>query len=130
EESFIGEARRLAKEAGVDDRVRFEVRDGAEVGQEGRYELAVVIEAIHDVSRPVEVLAAIRQSLAPSGVLLVADERVADAFTAPGDDVERFMYAASVLVCLPGGLAEQPSADTGTVMRAGTFRCYATKAGV
>jgi SAM-dependent methyltransferase len=129
DESSIDEARRLAKEAGVDDRVRFEVRDGAEVGKEGPYDLAVVIEAIHDVSRPVEILAAIRQSLAPTGVLLVADERVADVFTAPGDDVERFMYAASVLVCLPGGLAEQPSAATGTVMRAGTFRDYATKAG-
>ena len=129
DESSIDEARRLAKESGVDDRVRFEVRDGEDVGKEGPYDLAVVVEAIHDVSRPVEILAAIREGLAPSGVLLVADERVADAFTAPGDDVERFMYAASVLVCLPGGLAEQPSAATGTVMRAGTFRDYATKAG-
>ena len=129
DESSIDEARRSAKESGVDDRVRFEVRDGEEVGKEGPYDLAVVIEAIHDVARPVEILAAIRESLAPTGVLLVADERVADAFTAPGDEVERFMYAASVLVCLPGGLAEQPSAATGTVMRAGTFRDYATKAG-
>jgi len=129
DESSIDEARRSAKESGVDDRVRFEVRDGEEVGKEGPYDLAVVIEAIHDVARPVEILAAIRESLAPTGVLLVADERVAEAFTAPGDEVERFMYAASVLVCLPGGLAEQPSAATGTVMRAGTFRDYATKAG-
>ena len=84
DESSIDEARRLAKESGVDDRVRFEVRDGEDVGKEGPYDLAVVVEAIHDVSRPVEILAAIREGLAPSGVLLVADERVADAFTAPG----------------------------------------------
>jgi SAM-dependent methyltransferase len=129
DESSIDSGRRLAKEAGVDDRVRFEVRGGESIGDQGPYDLAVVIEAIHDVSRPVEILAAIREGLAPSGVLLVADERVADAFTAPGDDVERFMYAASVLVCLPGGMAEQPSAATGTVMRAGTFRDYAAKAG-
>jgi SAM-dependent methyltransferase len=122
-------ARRLAKEAGVDDRVSFEVRDGAAVGNLGPYDLAVVIESIHDMSRPVEVLGAIRQSLAPGADLLVADERVADDFTAPGDEVERFMYAASMLVCLPGGLAEQPSAGTGTVMRTGTLRDYAKKAG-
>jgi hypothetical protein len=37
------------------------------------------------------------------GSVLVADERVADAFTAPGDPVERFMYGWSVLHCLPLG---------------------------
>jgi len=88
-----------------------------------------VIESIHDMSHPVEVLDAIRQSLASGASLLVADERVADAFTAPGDEVERFMYAASLLICLPGGLAEQPSAATGTLMRTGTLRNYAKKAG-
>lgn len=56
-------------------------------------------------------------------------QRVADDFTAPGDEVERFMYAASTLICLPGGLAELPSAGTGTVMRTGTLRYYAKKAG-
>jgi len=122
-------ARRLAKEAGVHDRVSFEVRDGAAVGNQGPYDLAIVIESIHDMSRPVEVLGAIRQSLAPGADLLVADERVADDFTAPGDEVERFMYAASMLVCLPGGLAELPSAGTGTVMRTRTLRDYAKKAG-
>lgn len=127
--SSIDIARRLSKEAGVDDRVRFEVRDGAALGSQGPYDLALVIESIHDMARPVEVLDAIRQSLSPGAVLLVADERVADAFSVPGDEIERFMYAASVLICLPGGLADPPSAGTGTVMRSGTLRGYATQAG-
>jgi hypothetical protein len=59
----------------------------------------------------------------------VADEKVAPGFTAPGDDVERLMYAFSCLVCLPAGLAEPNSAATGTVMREGTLRRYAEKAG-
>jgi hypothetical protein len=54
---------------------------------------------------------------------------VADSFGAIGDPVERFMYAASVLHCLPAGMAEQPSAATGTVMRVDTVRRYATEAG-
>ena len=127
--SSIDIARRLSKEAGVDDRVHFEVRDGAAIGNQRSYDLAIVIESIHDMARPVEVLDAIRRSLAPGAVLLVADERVADSFIAPGDEVERFMYAASVLICLPGGLADPPSEGTGTVMRARTLRDYATKAG-
>jgi len=122
-------ARHLAKEAGVGDRVRFEVRDGATMWTEGPYDLAIVIESIHDLSRPVEVLAGIRKSLAPTGTLIVADEKVGESFTAPGDDVERLMYGFSVLVCLPSGLSEQPSAATGTVMRPDTFRRYAAEAG-
>jgi hypothetical protein len=59
----------------------------------------------------------------------VADEMVADTFTVPVDEIERFMYAASMMICLPNGLAEQPSAGTGTVMRAGKLREYAIQAG-
>ncbi len=129
DESSIEIARRLASEQGVEDRVRFEVRDGADVGNEGPYDLAIVIEAIHDLPRPVEVLTGIRQSLAEGGTLIVADEKVAESFTAPGDDVERLMYGFSFLVCLPSGLSEQPSAGTGTVMRPETLRRYADEAG-
>jgi hypothetical protein len=39
------------------------------------------------------------------------------------------MYSASVLLCLPSGMAEQPSAGTGTVMRPDTLRRYASEAG-
>ena len=61
--------------------------------------------------------------------MLVADERVADAFQAPGDEVERMMYGWSVTHCLPTQLAEQPSAATGTVMRDATLRRYAAEGG-
>jgi hypothetical protein len=57
------------------------------------------------------------------------DERVADSFTAPGDEIERLMYTYSVLCCLPVGLSETPSVGTGTVMRTETLRSYATEAG-
>jgi SAM-dependent methyltransferase len=129
DERSIEIANGLAKEAGVEGRVRFEVRDAQTIGSEGPYDLAIVVEAIHDLSRPVEVLHAIRSALAPGGSLLVADERVGDTFTAPSDEVDRFMYAASVLVCLPASLAERPSAATGTVMRIDTLRGYADRAG-
>jgi 2-polyprenyl-3-methyl-5-hydroxy-6-metoxy-1,4-benzoquinol methylase len=129
DESSIDIARGLAKEEGVEDRVRFHVRDGATIGTEGPFDLAIAIESIHDMARPVDVLAGIRESLAPGGALIVADERAAEAFAAPGEDVERLLYGFSFLVCLPSGLAEQPSAGTGTVMRPETLRRYASEAG-
>lgn len=129
DERAIATARHAAAEGGVADRVTFHVRDSADPAHKGRYDLVTIFEAVHDLSRPVETLRAMREMLAVGGTALVMDERVADTFTAPGDDVERLMYAASILICLPNGLAEQPSAATGTVMRADTLRRYATEAG-
>ncbi|MBA2326375.1 MAG: class I SAM-dependent methyltransferase [Actinobacteria bacterium] len=126
----IADARRNAKEAGLDGAVSFEVCDAADPALAGRYDLVCILEALHDMSRPVEALAVARALLADGGSVLVVDERVADAFTAPGDEVERMMYGWSILHCLPVGLAEQPSAATGTVMRADTVRRYAADAGL
>ena len=39
------------------------------------------------------------------------------------------MYGASVLICLPGGLADPPSVGAGTVMGSGTLRDCAAQAG-
>ena len=61
--------------------------------------------------------------------MLVVDEKVADTFTAPGDEVERMMYGWSVTHCLPTQMVEQPSAALGTVLRADTVRELADQAG-
>jgi len=129
DESSIALARGFAREAGLSNRVAFHVRDAGDPANEGAYDLAVVIEAIHDLSRPIEALAAIRKMLAPGGTAIIADERVEDAFTAPGNEVERFLYGASIFICLPASMAEEPSAATGTVIRARTMRRYASEAG-
>ena len=50
-------------------------------------------------------------------------------FTAPGDDIERFMYGWSITTCLPDGRSREPSVATGTVMRPDTLRRYAGEAG-
>ena len=127
DEASIGLARANAAAEGVD--VPFEVRDAADPGLSGRYDLVTCFEAIHDMARPVESLQGMRSLLADGGVLLIADERVAERFTAPGDEVERVMYGFSVFHCLAVGREEQPSAATGTAMRPDTLREYAEAAG-
>ena len=118
-------ARANVAEAGLAGRITMAVRDAADPVLAGRYDLVTIFESLHDMSRPVDVLRACRQLLAPGGSVLVVDERVADAFVAPGDQVERLMYGFSVLCCLPAGMADQPSAATGTVMRTATLQRYA-----
>lgn len=129
DEPTIQRARKNAEGEGVADRTHFEAADATQAQASGKFDLAVIIEAVHDVSRPVELLARTRQLLVPGGSLIVADEKTADSFTAPGEFLERFFYAASVLVCLPSGMADQPSAATGAVMRQATFESYARQAG-
>lgn len=129
DEYSIELAKRNLAEAGLEERVSFEARDAASHELSGVYDLVTVFEALHDMPRPVEVLSAIRGLLGEGGSAIVADERVAGEFEAPGDDVERLMYGWSVLHCLPVGMSEQPSVATGTVMRTETVRGYAEDAG-
>jgi SAM-dependent methyltransferase len=127
DESSIAVARENLAGSGMEDRVRFDVRDLAATGEEP-YDVATLFEALHDLSHPVEALTAIRSSLRPGGVLLVGDERAAEAFTAPGDAAERLFYGASLMVCLPGSLADE-GVGTGAAIRPDTVRRYAEEAG-
>lgn len=122
-------ARAHAKAAGVAERVRFSSKDGLDVDHSAGYDLVTICEALHDMSRPVDVLRAARRSLAPGGSVLVVDENVLETFTAPGPDLERLFYAFSTLACLANGRAEAPSAATGTVMRPETLTRYGKAAG-
>jgi 2-polyprenyl-3-methyl-5-hydroxy-6-metoxy-1,4-benzoquinol methylase len=122
-------ARANAEQAGVGDRVSFQVRDAGDPALAGRYDLVCAFECIHDMANPVAAIGVMRQLAGAGGAIVIADEKVAERFTAPGDDIERFMYGFSILHCLPVGLAEQPSAGTGAVMRETTLRRYATEAG-
>lgn len=129
DEGSIARAKAHAAQAGVDGRVSFLFADAANAAGEGRYDLVTIFEALHDMARPAEVLAAARRLLAPGGAVLVGDERVAETFTAPGDEAERLFYGYSVVACLANGLADQPSVGTGTVIRPSTVESIAREAG-
>jgi SAM-dependent methyltransferase len=129
DEASVIEAHAQAAEAGVADRVTFMVGDAAQVASEAPFDLVTVFEALHDMGDPVGALRAARALLADDGSVLVADERVAEAFTTPGDQVERFMYGWSVLHCLPATVAEHPVEANGTVLRAPTVSRWAAAAG-
>lgn len=121
-------ARELVRGRRLEPRVTFTVADAAELPA-GRFDIVLAFEALHDLPHPVEVLAAARRALRPGGCVVVMDERVADRFSAPGDDVERFSYGLSLMLSLPDALAHPGSEATGTVMRGPTLETYAARAG-
>jgi 2-polyprenyl-3-methyl-5-hydroxy-6-metoxy-1,4-benzoquinol methylase len=134
DEASIAAARKFAAEAGVADRVHFELLDvTAELSPEDQcheMDFVFAFEMIHDLPRPVQALENMRHVGAPGATYLVVDENVAESFEAPSENpVERLLYACSVLHCLPVGMHDAPSVGTGTVMRPDTFRGYATAAG-
>ena len=128
DESSIELARRNAHDAGLSDRVTFQVRDVAEA-EAGGYDLAVIIEALHDMTQPVDVLGSVRRMLRPDGIALIADEKTEDAFTAPANEMERIYYGFSIFTCLPAAMTERPTAATGTLMRAGMMARLGSEAG-
>lgn len=131
----VAAARETVAEAGLEDRVTIHQGDAADLPVEafGEYDLVTAFECVHDMADPVGALATMRNLAGDDGTVLVVDERVGETFTGgtEGDDAEFewLMYGWSVLHCLPVGMAEHPSAATGTVLRAGTMRGYASEAG-
>lgn len=123
------EARSAARAEGLQHRVTFHLGDAADEGFDGGFDLVTIFEALHDMGDPAGALRTARRLLAPGGSVLVADERVADTFTAPGDQLERLNYGFSVLHCLPATMAEDPVEANGTVLRAATVRRWADEAG-
>src|SRR5262249_1959331 len=101
DEASIATGRANAQQAGLADRVRFQVRDAAAPLLAGKSDLVTAFEPLHDMARPVEALRAMRGFLAGGGSVLIADERVADTFEAPGNEIDRFNYGWSILHCLP-----------------------------
>ena len=125
----IERARAHAAREGVADRVSFLFADAANAEGAGMYDLVTVFEAVHDMSQPAEVLSTARKLLKPGGAVLIADERVAERFDAPGDETERLFYGYSVVACLANGLYDQPSVGTGTVLRPEALDAIAREAG-
>ncbi len=129
DDASVMDARRNADEAGLADRVRFEVADAAEPPIEDGYDVAFYFEALHDLSHPVDSLSAVRSALRPGGLVVVVDERAEEEFAPGGSEVERLLATSSVLHCLPVGRS-QPGADgTGALFRPSVMREYAARAG-
>lgn len=128
DEASVLAARGNASAAGLADRVRFSLANAAAL-PEAAYDVVFAFECLHDMPQPVEVLAAARRALRPGGLVVVMDEAVGEALSAPGNEVDRLMYGFSLLVCLPDGLSHPPSVGTGTVMRRSVLTNYATEGG-
>ena len=104
-EASIDEARKAAAEAGVGDRVGFEVADAATLPGTG-YDLVCFFDCLHDMGDPVGAARRARAALAPDGTVLLVEPRAADDLAGNINPVSRLYYAGSVFLCTPSALAQ------------------------
>lgn len=125
----IERAKGHAAAEGVGDRVEFTVADAADPGLAGRFDLVTIFEALHDMPRPVEALAAARALLVAGGSVVIADERAEDQFAAPGTPRDRHNYGWSLVSCLPSVMGDPQTEATGAVLRPAAVKRFAAAAG-
>lgn len=101
----VATARERARQAGVADRVTFEVREAAALSAEG-FDLICFFDALHDMGDPVGAAAAARRALAADGVLMVVEPRAGDRLEDNVGPVGRTYYAGSTFLCTPSALAQ------------------------
>jgi SAM-dependent methyltransferase len=104
-EPSIEAARAAGADAGVGQRVRFDVAPAKELPGEG-YDLVCVFDALHDMGDPVGAARRIRQALAPDGTLMLVEPAAGDAVEENLNPVGRTFYGLSTVICTPGSLAQ------------------------
>jgi SAM-dependent methyltransferase len=102
----IATARERAREAGVADRVRFEVAPAAALLEVagGALDLVCFMDAFHDLGDPVAAARAARGALADQGAVLLVEPFAHDAPEANVGPVARMYYAASTALCTQNAL--------------------------
>jgi SAM-dependent methyltransferase len=101
----IDTARKRASDAGVSDRVAFEVADAKGFGGTG-YDLVCYFDCLHDMGDPVGAARHARDVLAADGTVLLVEPHAGDALEDNVNPVGRMFYGASTFLCTPSSLSQ------------------------
>lgn len=97
--------------------VHFHHAEEEELPSDERFDLVLTFDCLHDMTRPAQVMQAIRKAIRPDGVWLIADIKAHGSFA---ENVEHnpmtpLMYGFSVLTCMSSALSEPGGAGLGTL---------------
>lgn len=123
----IERARANAREAGVEERVRFEVRDATALA-EGAFDLVCAFDVVHDAPHPAALLSAVRGALAPGGSFLMLELNCSGEVQENVNPLGQLLYSMSTLYCLTQSLA-QGGEGIGAAMGEARARELAEQAG-
>lgn len=109
----IDTARERAREAGVDDRVRFEVSSAQEFSGRG-YDLVAMFDCLHDMGDPVGAATHVREAIAADGTWMIVEPMAGDRVEDNLNPVGRAYYGFSTLLCTPSSLSQDVGLALGT----------------
>jgi 2-polyprenyl-3-methyl-5-hydroxy-6-metoxy-1,4-benzoquinol methylase len=102
----IALARERAAEAGVADRVTFEVANAVDFP--GRdYDLVANFDCLHDMEDPSGAARRVREALAEDGTWMIVEPFAADLREDNHNPVGRVFYSASTMICVPHSLSRR-----------------------
>ncbi|WP_435078364.1 class I SAM-dependent methyltransferase [Halococcus sp. AFM35] len=105
-EESIATARERAADAGVADRVSFEVAT-AKSYNGASYDFVATFDAFHDMGDPVGAAAHVRDTLTDDGTWMLVEPYANDLVEDNLNPLGRVFYSVSTLVCTPGALDQE-----------------------
>ena len=123
----VDAARKRAADAGLADRVRFEVASAKNFG--GTHDLVCFFDCLHDMGDPAGACAHVREHLAPGGTLMLIEPFAQDDLQGNLNPVGAAYYGFSTLLCTPSSLSQEVGAALGAQAGEARLREIVTGAG-
>ena len=127
-EPSIEHASKAAREAGVGDRVKFEVARAQDYPGKD-YDLVTVFDCLHDMGDPVGAAAHVLASLKPDGTWLIVEPFANDRLEENLNPVGRIFYSASTFICTPASRSQEVGACLGAQAGEARLREVVTEGG-
>jgi SAM-dependent methyltransferase len=124
----IATARQRAQEAGVADRVAFEVASASAYAGHG-YDVVTMFDCLHDMGDPAGAARHVRDTLGPDGTWLIVEPRAGDRVEENLNPIGRAYYAGSTLLCTPCSLAQEGGLALGAQAGEARMRAVVMSAG-
>ncbi len=124
----IETAKRRAQEAGVGDRIHFEVAKAKEYP--GRdYDFVTFFDCLHDMGDPIGASSHVRGTLKKDGTWMIVEPFAGDKIEENLNPIGRAFYGASTLLCTPASLSQEVGLGLGAQAGERKMREIVTKGG-
>lgn len=123
----IDKARVRAAEAGVADRVKFEVASAKDFP--GKFDFIACFDCLHDMGDPAGAAKHIHDALEPGGTWMLVEPFAGDKVEDNLNPVGRLYYSVSTLVCTQASLAQEVGTALGAQAGESNLRDITSKAG-
>ncbi len=128
-DASISSAQLAAEEAGLSDRLTFEVAPAKSFPKQSGYDLVTFFDCLHDMGDPVGAAKHVKSTLKPGGTWMIVEPLAGDAVQDNLNPVSRLFYCASTMLCVPASIAQEVGAALGAQAGEKKLREVLTQAG-